>query len=152
MDIFKKWSVAVIGVCTVSAIIKMLMPNGNIKKCASVVLSLCVMLVMLTPISTKYGDFSEILYKTDFLEDFEYEKKQFEYNIVVEKAVENSLIKQKIDYINITSVLNIDDNEYIIIESIDIETNSDVSDEEIKSLVSNDTQFEPQVIRIIRRN
>ena len=116
MDEIKKWAINLTVILLAGAVMKFIMPSGNVSKSAKTVLSLTVLAVMLSFSFGSEGidwDFSE----------FEFENAVYEtdpYTQAVEKAITDMLDSKGIeyDYIKVNGSMG-DDGVYVI-ESVEI--------------------------------
>lgn len=148
MSDFKQWAIAVCVICVITAVYKMLMPKGNIKKCADVTMSLVVLVVMLSPLFSGKTFFPELNGGIDIFSDYKNIEDNKGYKSVISQTVINVLDKNNILYNSVDVDMNIDDDGYIIIKCIEINLDNATQKDEVLELVKKETQFDEQVFKI----
>lgn len=141
MDSFKIWIISLCGATAVSAIFKLLLSDSSLKKVINVFFSIFVLFYTVMPIQAFFND------KIDFEVGNEIDFKEYYqdgYETIVKKAIIN--LCNDIDVIVLSININsyIDDEGYLNINDIVIQTNSQ-NPNEIEEIIKNELGFEVEI-------
>ncbi len=141
MESFKIWIISLCGATAVSAIFKLLLSDSSLKKVINVFFSIFVLFYTVMPIQAFFKD--NIDFDAENKIDFE-EYYQDGYETIVTKAIINLCndIDVKVLSININSY--IDDEGYLNINNIVIQTNSQ-NPNEIEEIIKKELGFEVEI-------
>lgn len=141
MDSFKIWIISLCGATAVSAIFKLLLSDSSLKKVINVFFSIFVLFYTVMPIQVFLKDNIdfEVENEIDFKEYY-----QDGYETIITKSIINLCndIDVKVLSININSY--IDDEGYLNINNIVIQTNSQHPNE-IEEIIKNELGFEVEI-------
>ncbi|MEG0545888.1 MAG: stage III sporulation protein AF [Oscillospiraceae bacterium] len=152
MDSIKVYVLNICIVSVLTAVFRILIPNGNIKKAAEIVMSLLLLSIILIPLlSMKNPTFSNsnnlnLSAKTneEIFSDINTN------NQAIRNAITNELLNSGIKAENIEVETHKDEQNYIIIESVMISRPSEQDDNLIKTLIKTKIGIDAETIKIVR--
>ncbi len=141
MDSFKIWIISLCGATAVSAIFKLLLSDSSLKKVINVFFSIFVLFYTVMPIQTFFNDNIdfEVGNEIDFKEYY-----QNGYETIVTKAIINLCNDIDVKVLSISINSYIDDEGYLNINNIVIQTNSQ-NPNEIEEIIKNELGFEVEI-------
>ena len=117
MEYIKEWAARLIVLLLITAILKFIMPSGNIKNTVNAVLSIIVLATLLSPLcNISKADFEIPEFEPEFESS---ENENSTYNNAIEQAVRTALENNEIEYKDIIVNSSVNDG-YLVIESIDV--------------------------------
>lgn len=124
MENFKVWIISLCGAGIISSLFKILVSNSNVKKSVNIFLSMFVFLYTIIPIENVISDL-----KIDTIEDYddsEYtEIYKSGYETIIIKTIENVCASNGVTILSINIDSYIDDNQYLVVNKIELELNTD---------------------------
>lgn len=150
MENIKLWILSVCIFSVIISIYRILLPNGNIKKAGVTVLSILLIFVMVKPLLTAKDKEFAFDIGDDLFSEAETLNEKNIYKEAIIKTVSNELEKNSISFENITVDMNIASDSNIEIINICLSVNSDLTDDNIKQRLEDDTGFSKEIITIIR--
>ncbi|MEG1834814.1 MAG: stage III sporulation protein AF, partial [Oscillospiraceae bacterium] len=152
MDSIKVYVLNICIVSVLTAVFRILIPNGNIKKSAEIVMSLLLLSIILIPLlSMKNPTFSNsISLNTTAKTNEEIFSDINTNNQAIRKAIDNELLNSGIKAENIEVKTHKDEQNYIIIESVMINRPSEQDDNLIKTLIKTKIGIDEETIKIVR--
>ena len=124
MENFKVWIISLCGAGIISSLFKILVSNSNVKKSVNIFLSMFVFLYTIIPIENVISDL-----KIDTIEDYddsEYtEIYKSGYETIIIKTIENVCASNGVTLLSINIDSYIDENQYLVVNKIELELNTD---------------------------
>lgn len=141
MENFKVWIISLCGAGIISSLFKILVSNSNVKKSVNIFLSMFVFLYTIIPIENVISDL-----KIDTIEDYDdsdfIEIYKSGYETIIIKTIENVCASNGVTLLNINIDSYIDDNQYLVVNRIELELNTDEKNQIIQKELKEKSDIE----------
>lgn len=141
MENFKVWIISLCGAGIISSLFKILVSNSNVKKSVNIFLSMFVFLYTIIPIENVISDF-----KIDTIENYDYsdytEIYKSGYETIIIKTIENVCDSNGVTILSINIDSYIDENQYLVVNRIELELNTDEKNQIIQKELKEKSDIE----------
>lgn len=143
MDSFKFWIFSICGATAITAVFKILLSGSSLKKTLNIFFSLFVLFYTVIPIN----GFLDNSFKNDTENGATSYNEFYEdgYRAIVEESIKNTCKELKVNVLSFDMKSYIDEEGYLNIESLDIETDCSDRSNEIKEYLKRKLGFEVNV-------
>lgn len=147
MNEFKTWCLSFCVLLAVTAVLRFIIPECKMKSVSDTFLSLIVVVAMFLPFTDK-----EIHNIPDFNFDMDEYSESFDessqYEAALEKYIQDTLAQHEIDIKEIEVSAGLDDEGYIVIDEINIETASFEDAETIKNIIKDECELDVEKVTV----
>lgn len=147
MNEFKTWCLSFCVLLAVTAVMRFIIPECKMKSVSDTFLSLIVVVAMFLPFTDK-----EIHNFPDFNFDMDEYSESFDessqYEAALEKYIQDTLSQHEIDIKEIEVSAGLDDDGYIVIDEINIETASFEDAETIKNIIKDECELDVEKVTV----
>ena len=141
MENFKVWIISLCGAGIISSLFKILVSNSNVKKSVNIFLSMFVFLYTIIPIENVISDL-----KIDTIENYDdsdyTEIYKSGYETIIIKTIENVCASNGVTILSINIDSYIDENQYLVVNRIELELNSDEKNQIIQKELKEKSDIE----------
>jgi hypothetical protein len=144
MESFKLWIISFCGAGIISSLFKILVSNSNVKKSVDIFLSMFVFLYTVIPIGNLMYD---IKFDIEISEKASYEDLYKNgYEAIIRESIEKICSSNNIEIEDIYIDSYLDENQYLVINKIELELNHNENSEEIKRVIKEELGIEVVII------
>lgn len=148
MENFKVWIISLCGAGIISSLFKILVSNSNVKKSVNIFLSMFVFLYTIIPIENVISDL-----KIDTIENYDdsdyTEIYKSGYETIIIKTIENVCASNGVTILSINIDSYIDENQYLVVNRIELELNTDEKNQIIQKELKEKSDIEVIFIWIL---
>ncbi len=141
MENFKVWIMSLCGAGIISSLFKILVSNSNVKKSVNIFLSMFVFLYTIIPIENVISDLkidtNENYDNSDYAEIY-----KSGYETIIIKTIENVCASNGVILLNINIDSYIDENQYLVVNRIELELNTDEKNQIIQKELKEKSDIE----------
>lgn len=141
MENFKVWIMSLCGAGIISSLFKILVSNSNVKKSVNIFLSMFVFLYTIIPIENVISDL-----KIDTIENYDdsdyTEIYKSGYETIIIKTIENVCASNGVTILSINIDSYIDENQYLVVNRIELELNTDEKNQIIQKELKEKSDIE----------
>ena len=141
MENFKVWIISLCGAGIISSLFKILVSNSNVKKSVNIFLSMFVFLYTIIPIENVISDL-----KIETIEDYDdsdyTEIYKSGYETIIIKTIENVCASNGVTLLSINIDSYIDENQYLVVNKIELELNTDEKNQIIQKELKEKSDIE----------
>lgn len=141
MENFKVWIISLCGAGIISSLFKILVSNSNVKKSVNIFLSMFVFLYTIIPIENVISDL-----KIDTIENYDdtdyTEIYKNGYETIIIKTIENVCASNSVRLLSINIDSYIDENQYLVVNRIELELNTDEKNQIIQKELKEKSDIE----------
>ena len=141
MENFKVWIISLCGAGIISSLFKILESNSNVKKSVNIFLSMFVFLYTIIPIENVISDL-----KIDTIENYDdsdyTEIYKSGYETIIIKTIENVCASNGVTILSINIDSYIDENQYLVVNRIELELNTDEKNQIIQKELKEKSDIE----------
>lgn len=141
MENFKVWIISLCGAGIISSLFKILVSNSNVKKSVNIFLSMFVFLYTIIPIENVISDL-----KIDTIENYDdsdyTEIYKSGYETIIIKTIENVCASNGVTILSINIDSYIDENQYLVVNRIELELNTDEKNQIIQKELKEKSDIE----------
>ena len=141
MDNLKIWIISLCGATAITAIIKLLLSESNLKKSVDIFCAIFILFYTIIPMNNLFS-----FNKLDSFENFEIEiKLEDGYNKIITESIQNICEKMSVEIISLEIDSYIDDENYLNINSIFLDIDRDDISEKVKEKIKFESGLEVEV-------
>ena len=141
MENFKVWIISRCGAGIISSLFKILVSNSNVIKSVNIFLSMFVFLYTIIPIENVISDL-----KIDTIENYDdsdyTEIYKSGYETIIIKTIENVCASNGVTILSINIDSYIDENQYLVVNRIELELNTDEKNQIIQKELKEKSDIE----------
>ena len=141
MENFKVWIISHCGAGIISSLFKILVSYSNVKKSVNIFLSMFVFLYTIIPIENVISDL-----KIDTIENYDdsdyTEIYKSGYETIIIKTIENGCASNGVTILSINIDSYIDENQYLVVNRIELELNTDEKNQIIQKELKEKSDIE----------
>ena len=141
MENFKVWIISLCGAGIISSLFKILVSNSNVKKSVNIYLSMFVFLYTIIHIENVISDL-----KIDTIENYDdsdyTEIYKSGYETIIIKTIENVCASNGVTILSINIDSYIDENQYLVVNRIELELNTDEKNQIIQKELKEKSDIE----------
>ncbi len=142
MENFKIWIVSLCGATAVTAILKLLLSDSNLKKSVDIFCAIFILFYTIIPMNDMFVD----SYRFDLFEEQNSEI-QFEdgYNKIITKSIENICEEMSVEILSLEIDSYIDEENYLNINGIYLDIDHDNACDNVKERIKIESGLEVEV-------